>query len=104
MSEDKIQGMPSATNGGKHSQNGKTSDARKRVTFVLPESLDRLLEAYCGLTGKQKTDVGIKALADYLSRHRNDFEASFETATNFLNPAEPNPAVHSSRSARRRHA
>jgi hypothetical protein len=104
MSEDRKPYSSSAetsTNGNHETgRNGKPATAdRKRITFVVPAKLDRVLEAFCAVTGRQKMDVGIAALTDYLAKHRADFEASFETATTILDPV---PA--SSRPVRRRRA
>lgn len=65
----------------KSSVNGKTkyeaaTDSTKRVTFVLPQALDQILEFYCQSTGRPKHEVASTALTEYLSpRRKNIFKA-----------------------------
>ncbi|MGA2134403.1 MAG: hypothetical protein ABSH50_19090 [Bryobacteraceae bacterium] len=41
---------------------------RARVTFLLPEALDRNLEMYCISFGKKKSDVAQKAFVEFLKK------------------------------------
>jgi hypothetical protein len=46
---------------------GDSADSRRaRVTFLLPEALDRNLEMYCISFGKKKSDVAQQAFVQYL--------------------------------------
>ncbi len=49
-------------------------EPRRRVTFAIPEILDRALELYCTGTGKKKNEVAAAAFADYLSHNQKDLQ------------------------------
>jgi hypothetical protein len=64
--------------------NGSKPDSRKRgpkrVTFLLPEELDTLLEIFCGGTSQQKNEVARTAITQYLSDHRKDLQNALDAS------------------------
>jgi len=54
--------------------------ATKRVTFVIPQELDDLLEVYCNWTGNLKNGVAAEALADYLVQKRDGLRKAVDSA------------------------
>ena len=45
---------------------------KKRVTFVLPEVIDRALEQHCSVTNRPKHEVAAEAITSYLTKHREE--------------------------------
>ena len=64
--------------------NGSKPDSRKRVpkrvTFLLPEELDTLLEIFCGGTSQQKNEVARTAITQYLSDHRKELQNALDAS------------------------
>jgi predicted transcriptional regulator len=44
--------------------------ATKRVTFVLPEVIDRALEQHCSVTNRPEHEVAAEAITIFLTKHR----------------------------------
>jgi len=54
---------------------------KKRVTFVIPATLDQGIEFYCAGTGKTKNEAATTALAEFIHSRKTDMLKILERAT-----------------------
>jgi hypothetical protein len=59
---------------------------KKRVTFVIPATLDQGIEFYCAGTGKTKNEAATTALAEFIHSRRADMMKVLERATELAGP------------------
>jgi predicted transcriptional regulator len=56
----------------------------KRVTFVLPDVIDRALEQHCSVTNRPKHVVAAEAITAYLTEHREELMSEMQAVTEQL--------------------
>jgi predicted transcriptional regulator len=70
----------SISSNGDYRMKPKLGPAAKktRVTFVLPDVIDRALEQHCSVTGRPKNEVASEAITTFLTRSRDERNARIQ--------------------------
>src|SRR4051794_28212332 len=79
MLDEQVPSLASTENSVKTTRNSTKPEDKKRVTFVIPQALDQLLEIYCSSTGQLKNEVAAAALAEHLSNDHERLEGAMKS-------------------------
>lgn len=63
--------------------------ARKRVTFVITQELDDLLEVFCNSTRNPKNQIAQEAITEHLANRRKELEQALRKSQAALQHLSP---------------